>query len=85
MITTVILYHVADEEYSFERLIKGTTVTTLQSGTIEARLYRRRVRLIHKDTVTTHPRINNIFMNNKTSQGLVHTINRVLIPIDLHM
>mmetsp|Transcript_29944 Transcript_29944/g.89056 ORF Transcript_29944/g.89056 Transcript_29944/m.89056 type:complete len:227 (-) Transcript_29944:184-864(-) len=87
VITTVILYHVADEEYSFKRLLKGKTVTTLQSGTIKASPNKKHKKVIlnHKDTVTTDPRINDRYKNNKTSQGLVHTITRVLIPIDLGM
>lgn len=85
VLTTIILYHVANEKYSFKSLKKGKTVTTLQEGTIDAVPSKKKSRVILKDKEPDlrNARIHDKYRDLKTSQGPVHIITRVLLPLDI--
>eukprot|EP00567_Pseudictyota_dubia_P011529 CAMPEP_0197446202 /NCGR_PEP_ID=MMETSP1175-20131217/11207_1 /TAXON_ID=1003142 /ORGANISM="Triceratium dubium, Strain CCMP147" /LENGTH=197 /DNA_ID=CAMNT_0042977279 /DNA_START=160 /DNA_END=753 /DNA_ORIENTATION=- len=83
VLTAVILYHVGDEELSFDDLMEGETVTTLGGGTIDPKYTdkKERVILVDAEPGVDDPRIHDKNRDIETSQGYFHTITRVLLPI----
>lgn len=83
VLTNVLLYHVAGEEISlFDVVIRSffhIEIETLLSGaTITPRFFR----LQDNDPDLRDPRVR-LPLNIHTDNGIIHTINRVLIPIDI--
>ena len=82
VLTTILLYHVAPEEYSLLDIvffsIFGQTIDTLEGSTITPFFFR----LIDNDPDLRDPRVRWPF-NLYASNGIIHNINRVLIPIDI--
>ncbi len=78
VLTPVLLYHVVDERLGFIDILLSRSITTVQGGKI------RPVFLILRDN---DPDIRNpkLFypFNVTATNGIIQTINRVLLPIDL--
>lgn len=79
LLADVLLYHVAPEGQSLRQLRRAGQITTLLEG---ATLDVRRYRVIDADTDDRDARFR-WPSNVETGNGVVHTVNRVLRPIDL--
>ena len=78
VLTNVLLYHVVGEELLLPQVIGGGPITTLLGATITP----RGTRLIDNEPDLANPRLlmpKVFFADN----GVIYTIDRVLIPIDL--
>lgn len=88
-ITSVLLYHVVDGEVFSADLpgLDGAEVPTLLGPTFTIDFSQKgekiRVRLIDQDPDDKNPRLVLSGVDIDASNGVVHTINRVLRPIDL--
>jgi len=82
VLTAVLTYHVVPESLNaFQVLglgLTGQSVETLQGGTIRFAF----IRLIDKDPDFINPKLF-LPLNVRASNGIIHTIDRVLLPIDL--
>jgi serralysin len=82
ILTDVLTYHVLPEEVGLFQFIQatftGSDFTTVQGGTIEPLL----LRLRDKEPDLADPRIA-FPLNLRVANGVIHSINRVLIPVDL--
>lgn len=82
VLTAVLLYHVSPEEIRpIDLIIRtyfGMTIDTLQGGTIRPFF----LRLIDNEPNLRNPNVT-IPLNINADNGVIHTIDRVLIPIDL--
>ncbi|MBT8484005.1 MAG: fasciclin domain-containing protein [Phycisphaerae bacterium] len=82
LLTDVLLYHVVDDEINaFEFILLsffGVPVETLQGGTFLPRF----LFLVDNEPDLPNPTL--FFpLNLQTDNGIIHTISRVLIPVDL--
>lgn len=78
VLTDVLLYHVSPTSLSPLQVIFSSSIATLQGATIRPFF----LTLRDNEPDLADPRI--FFpINKKASNGVLHTINRVLIPIDL--
>jgi uncharacterized surface protein with fasciclin (FAS1) repeats len=78
VLTQVLLYHVATEELGLFQVILSKEIATLQGGVIRPAFLRLRDNEPNlKDPRLTFP------LEIEASNGKLHTIDRVLIPIDL--
>ena len=82
VLTDVLLYHVVGQQVSFVGVIFrsffGLDITTLQGATITPRFFR----LEDQDPDLQDPRFIQP-INLRTANGIIHGIDRVLIPTDL--
>jgi uncharacterized surface protein with fasciclin (FAS1) repeats len=78
LITTVVSYHVLGTNVFASDLVNGATATTLQGGTLTIGLTPPSVKI----TTSTNPvsNINLDGVNIVATNGVVHLINRVLLP-----
>ena len=78
LLTEILLYHVAPERLGPFQVIFAREIPTLQGGVIRPRIFRLR------DNEPDLPDPYLFFpLNVQASNGVIHTINRVLIPIDI--
>jgi uncharacterized surface protein with fasciclin (FAS1) repeats len=86
LLTDVLLYHVTPKKLKAKQVIKRAErkgqIGTLQGATIKPRLRGDAIKLRDKDPDLRNPRVIEPF-DVKASNGIIHTINRVLIPADL--
>lgn len=78
VLTAVLTYHVTPGVRDAEAVLTTDTFPTLQGGEIT----RKGLRLIDADPDVKNPKLVNP-LDIKASNGIIHTINRVLLPIDL--
>lgn len=78
LITTVVSYHILGTNVFASDLVNGATATTLQGGTLTIGLTPPSVKI----TTSTNPvsNINLDGVNIVATNGVVHLINRVLLP-----
>ncbi len=67
----VLLYHVAEGRLAAKRVVKRTSIKTLNGASLRVRLAGDNV-FVNKSKVVT--------ADVRTSNGIIHAINRVLIP-----
>lgn len=85
LVAAVLLYHVADEDLSFDKLRKEIKINTLLSsddyeGELESeKANKGRVRLVHGDSLATNPKLHNRFQDLNIEEGRLHAIKNVLI------
>ncbi|MGB5324033.1 MAG: fasciclin domain-containing protein [Pseudomonadales bacterium] len=79
LLTQVLLYHVAPVELSITEVVDGGEIDTLQGATItpDGRS------LQDQDPGVRDPRLYLKFSDLRAGNGLVHTISRVLLPINV--
>ena len=81
LLQQILLYHVAGEELDVVDVIFADEVVTLQGDSFRVKDF---VRLADKEKQLTDPRL--FFpLNIQYSNGIVHGINRVLMPFDLDL
>lgn len=80
-LTTILLYHVTPDARGPGRVLAATRFPTLAEKGI--RHIPDTLTLIDKDPDIPNPRLVPAAINIKASNGKIHTINRVLIPVDL--
>ncbi len=79
VLTNVLLYHVVPEGQSIRQLIKSRRISTLLEGaTITPDFFK----LLDNEPDVVNPRFT-FPVNVNASNGVIQTINRVLIPLDL--
>jgi uncharacterized surface protein with fasciclin (FAS1) repeats len=78
VLTQILLYHVAPERLGPFQVIFSREITTLQGGVIRPRIFRLR---------DNEPDLSDPYLffplDVQAENGVIHTINRVLIPIDI--
>lgn len=67
----VLLYHVAKGELRAKRVVKRTSIKTLNGASVKVKVTRRSVRINNARVLKP---------NVDTSNGVIHVVNRVLIP-----
>lgn len=86
LLTDVLLYHVSPRKLKARQVIRRAerkgAIWTLLGETFKPRLRRGSIVLVDNDPDLRNPRVVEPF-NIKASNGIIHTINRVLIPVDL--
>lgn len=78
VLTAILTYHVTPGTRGVISVLKTTTFPTLQGGTIT----RHGLTLQDADPDLPDPRLT-LPLEVRASNGVIHTINRVLIPIDI--
>jgi len=80
VLTNILLYHVAPGYYGPFKVLFSRSIPTLLDG---AEIRPRFITLRDNDPDLRDPRLVLSAINIKADNGVIHTINRVLIPIDI--
>jgi uncharacterized surface protein with fasciclin (FAS1) repeats len=79
VLTSILTYHVAPGYYGAVRVLFSRSIPTLQGAEIKPRL----LTLRDQDPDIADPRLVLRGLNIRADNGVIHTIDRVLIPVDL--
>lgn len=79
VLTNVLLYHVASGRLGIWDVALSSKVTTLLGSDFGVKL----IKLVDADPDIKNPTVLPLASNIKASNGIVHTISRVLLPVDL--
>jgi uncharacterized surface protein with fasciclin (FAS1) repeats len=79
VLKTVLLYHVAPKKLGALQVIFSSKVDTLAGASFDVRL----IKLVDKAPNLTNPTLNVFALNQRASNGVIHGITRVLIPVDI--
>lgn len=79
VLTDVLLYHVAGESLNPFQVLFSRSIDTLQGESFHV----RGIRLVDNEPDLRDPLLNIFDLDNKATNGVVHGIWRVLIPVDL--
>jgi len=77
-LTAILTYHVTPGARSAKSVLKTKTFPTLQGGT----LTRMGISLVDADPDLTNPKLTRA-LDIRATNGVIHTIDRVLIPVNL--
>ncbi len=80
LLTNILLYHVSPDTQVLKDVILSETIDTAFE---DATIHPDGTRLEDNASALRDPRLNTFFSDIRASNGIIHTINRVLIPIDL--
>jgi serralysin len=80
VLRNILLYHVAEGRISAVKVVFSSEVDTLLGPSIGVR---RGIVLVDQDPQVPNPLLSLGAVNKRASNGVVHTITRVLIPIDI--
>lgn len=75
----VLAYHIVPGMFTSERVVKMRTFTTLANG---AKFFRKRFTLVDQAPAIKNPTLIRKLLDVKYDKGLVHGIDRVLIPFN---
>ena len=78
-LTAVLTYHVSEGSKVLKDVILSSEITTLQGGTIRP----DGLRLEDNAPTLRDPRLSVFFNDIRANNGIIHTINRVLIPVNI--
>ena len=81
LLTAILLYHVSPDAQTVKDVLLSDSVLTLLGATVQPDAKRRS--LGDNDPNLRDPRVIIKASNIRASNGFVHSINRVLIPVDL--
>lgn len=79
LLTDILLYHVVDGALTAKQIVESSELNTLQGATIEP----NGLSLIDNDPELANPRLWLEAVDLPASNGRVHTIGRILFPIDV--
>jgi uncharacterized surface protein with fasciclin (FAS1) repeats len=79
VLTDILLYHVSPEEQDLEDLLEHPEIETL----LGAFIYQYRGTLIDAEPELANPKVKKSKSDIEASNGYIHIISRVLIPVDL--
>lgn len=79
VLKTVLLYHVAPVKLGALRVIFSQKIDTLAGASFDVRF----IKLVDKAPKLTNPSLNIFALNQRASNGVIHGITRVLIPVDI--
>lgn len=79
VLQSILKYHVVPERMSIQRISRMTSVRTLEGPRIGVRF----VQFVDRDPDLPDPRLNVFVYNVGATNGVIHGINRVLIPTNL--
>lgn len=79
VLKNILLYHVVAGRLSPYDVVTSTSQTTLLGETFGVRLFK----LVDKEPDLRNPWLNLFELNQKTGNGTIHGITRVLIPVNL--
>jgi len=79
VLTTVLLYHVAPERLRAFRVLFSRQIDTLANASFGVRFFQ----LVDNAPKLPNPYLNFFALDQRASNGVIHGITRVLIPIDI--
>lgn len=80
VLTNILLYHVSPEEKNLRDLRRDPEIATALEGASIFLFFRE---LVDKEPELANPKFRLRSSNIQASNGIIHTLNRVLIPIDV--
>ena len=79
VLKNVLLYHVAEGRMKSSTVLQKSSIKTLLGERFEV----DGLKLVDKDPDITNPRLKPYALDMRAGRGIIHGINRVLIPIDI--
>jgi serralysin len=79
VLTTVLLYHVAPERLGVFRVLFSRQIDTLANASFGVRF----IQLVDNAPKLPNPYLNVFALDQRASNGVIHGITRVLIPVDI--
>jgi serralysin len=80
VLKNILLYHVADQRIGAVKVVFSPSIDTLLGASFGVR---RGIVLVDKDPQVANPFLSLGAVNIRAKNGVIHTISRVLIPVDI--